>query len=156
MATLIQEIKNESAWLIEYLKAEGYILDYSIKSFIEIDRYFEINCKDGKPTIGSVLSQDPGTILFSIGSYIGETLVKNIEGAEWITDDEDPDGAIKASVRFPNGPDSLTDCWPGKKAIKRFRNGFEDSIYPFGYELTKNCLNEEFDQSFWELSKPKL
>jgi len=51
--------------------------------------------KNGKPTKNGRLSgQGFGPILFSIGAYVGETVVKNVKGSKWITDDNDPQGEI--------------------------------------------------------------
>jgi len=36
--------------------------------------------------------------------------------------------------------------------MKRFKNGAEDSIYIYGYEITKEFTNEEFDDSYWNIT----
>jgi hypothetical protein len=149
MATLKQDIKKQSDWIIKAFQADGLRLDYSIKSLIEIDKFFEKHSKNGKPVRGGRLSQNLGPIIFSIGSYIGETFIKNAKGTEWITDDNDAQGEITASIKFPNG----TECWPMQRTMKRFKNGFEDSVYTYGYELTKEYITEPFDQSFWTINK---
>lgn len=152
MATLEQDIKNQSDWIIKAFQADGYKLDYSIQSFIEIDKFFEKHSKNGKPVRGGRLSQNLGPIIFSIGSYIGETFIKNANGAEWITDDNDPQGEVSAAIRFPDG----MTVWPMQRVMNRFKNGFEDSIYPYGYELIKKYIDEPFDQSFWNLNQKEV
>lgn len=47
---------------------------------------------------------------------------------EWITDDNDPNGEINISVKLANG----TILWPVQKAMERFKNCSEDSIYFYG------------------------
>jgi hypothetical protein len=92
MATLKEDIKKQSDWIIEAFQVDGFKLDYTIKSFVEIDKFLEKNSKNGNPTNGGRLTKNLGSILFSIGSYIGETLgsyigetlIKNAQGAEWI------------------------------------------------------------------------
>jgi hypothetical protein len=37
--------------------------------------------------------------------------------------------------------------------MKRFKNGLEDAIYPYAYELTKPYVLNIFDQTFWEIGK---
>jgi hypothetical protein len=148
MATLIQDIKKQSDWIIKAFKVDGYHLDYSIKSFVEIDKFFEKHSKNGKPVSGGRLSQDLGPIIFSIGSYIGETFIINVKGAVWITDDNDPQGEITASIKFPDG----MTVWPMQRVMNRFKNGFEDSIYPYAYEFAKDYITEPFDQNFWSIN----
>ena len=148
MATLKEDIKKQSDWIIKAFQADGLKLDYSIKSFIEIDKFFEKHSKNGKPVSGGRLTQNLGPIIFSIGSYIGETFIKNAKGAEWITDDNDPQGEITAAIKFPEG----MTVWPMQRVMNRFKNGFEDSIYPYGYELAKDYITEPFDQSFWTIN----
>jgi hypothetical protein len=149
MATLKEDIVKQSDWIIKALNSDGYILDYSINSFKELDRFLEDNSINGKPKSGGRLTQNLGSILFSIGSYIGETFIKKAPGSEWITDDNDPQGEITASIKFPNG----MTVWPMQRVINRFKNGFEDSIYPYGYEIAKEYIDESFDSSFWDLGK---
>jgi hypothetical protein len=148
MATLKQDIKKQSDWIIKAFQADGIKLDYSIKSFIEIDKFFEKHSKNGKPVRGGRLTQSLGPIIFSVGSYIGETFIRNDKGVQWITDDNDPQGEITASIKFSNG----MECWPMQRVMKRFKNGFEDSVYTYGYELAKEYITEQFDQSFWTLN----
>jgi hypothetical protein len=149
MATLIEDIKTQSDWIIKAFKADGYNLDYTIKSFIEIDRFFQKHSKNGRPVPGGRLSQNLGPIIFSIGSYIGETFIKIDKGAEWITDDNDPQGEVTASVKFSDG----SQCWPMQRAMNRFKNGSEDSVYPYGFQIAKEFHSEQFDQGFWLISK---
>lgn len=148
MPKLIDDIKSQSTWIITAFAEDKLNLDYTIHSFIEIDRFFNTNSVEGKPLRSGSLAKNLGPIIFSIGSYVGETIVKTVQGAFWETDDHDPQGEITASVCFPDG----TIIWPIQKVMKRFQNGAEDSIYVYGYHITKDFTNEEFDQGYWELS----
>jgi len=149
MGTLKEDIKTQCEWIVKAFQSDGDKLDYSIDSFIAIDRFLQLNSNNGKPVAGGRLTQNLGPILFSLGSYIGETFLKNIPGSEWITNDNDPQGEITAAIKFPDG----STVWPMQRVINRYKNGFEDSIYPYGFELTKKYLNQPFDQSFWDLGK---
>lgn len=149
MASLKQDIKTQSDWIILALKTDGFKLDYSIQSFIEIDRFFEKNTKDGKPTRGGRLAQNIGAIIFSIGSYIGEAFIKNVQGTDWITDDNDPNGEITAAIKFPDG----NTVFPMQRVMNRFKNGYSDSIYTYGFEITKNYINEPFNVAFWDIGR---
>ena len=68
-----------------------------------------------------------GSKIFVIGAYVGETLIKNCSGSEWVTDDGDPQGEINMSVKLENGH----MVWPGQKVFKRFKNGKEDGLYGY-------------------------
>lgn len=147
MGTLKEDIKSQSDWIIKAFAADGYVLDHSIDSIMEVDLFFIENVKDGVPKKGGRLdAKGFGPILFSIGSYVGETIIRNVEGAEWITDD-DPQGELTVSLKLPNG----VEMWPIQKVIKRFQNGTEDSVYPYVHAVTKEFTDLPFNEGFWSL-----
>ncbi len=148
MATLLQDIKTQSEWITKAFAADKLNLDYTIHSFIEIDKFFNKHSKGGKPVKGGRLKQNLGPIIFSIGSYVGQTIIKNVPGAVWQTDDNDPEGEITASIKFPDE----TIIFPMQRIMKRFQNGPEDAVYVYGYQLTKDYIDEPFDQSFWNIA----
>jgi hypothetical protein len=88
-------------------------------------------------------------LLFSIGAYIGETLLRNAPGAYWKTEDADPEGEITAAIHLPDG----TICWPMQRAIKRFRNGSADSIYAYGQAIIPSPLIVKRKKSWWPFGK---
>jgi len=147
--SLMKDIKKQSEWLIKAFGADGLKLDHSLKSLIEIDRFFEIHSKNGKAIEGGRLSENLGARLFSIASYIGETLIKNSPGSIWATDDDDSNDEMNMAIVLKGG----MVCWPMKKVMKRFTNGLEDGIYPYAYELTKEFVSEAFDGTYWKLSE---
>jgi hypothetical protein len=148
MGTLVEDIKLQTAWIIKAFESDGFVLDYSIKSFVNLDKFFEIHSKNGKAVPGGRLSRNLGNILFSIGGYIGETIIKNVPGAEWETDDSDPQGEVNIAIKLPNG----MIIWPAQRTMSRFKNDFEDSIYPYACVLLKDFINEPFDQEFWQIN----
>lgn len=149
MATLKEDIKTQSEWIVKAFKADGFNLDGSIDSIIEVDRFFTQNMTDGKPIKGGRLSQNGfGLILFSIGSYVGETIIKNVNGAEWVTDDDDPDAELNVFIKLPNDG----QIWPIQKVMKRFENGNEDAIYPYVHMVTTEFTNLPFKEEFWSLT----
>jgi len=149
MGTLIEDIKTQSDWIVKAFATDGLKLDYTIHSFLEIDKFFSKNAKNGKALRGGRLTQNLGPILFSIGSYVGETIIKTLPNSIWITDDNDPSGEITATVQLPDG----SKIWPMERIIKRFKNGSEDSVYVYGHQFTKDFTNEPFDQIYWEIDK---
>lgn len=149
MGTLKEDIKTQSEWIVLAFKEDGLELDYSIKSFLEIDKFFQTHVINGTPIKGGRLSKNLGLICFSLASYIGESFIKNIPDAEWETNDDDPKGEFNMSVKFPNG----SECFPAHRVMKRLQNGIEDGVYPYGFELTKDVLSEKFDESFWVIQE---
>lgn len=149
MATLLQDIKTQSDWIIKAFAADKLKLDYTIHSFIEIDKFFNKHSKDGKAVKGGRLTQNLGAIIFSLGSYVGQSIIKNVPKAIWQTDENDPEGEINASVKLPDG----TIIFPMQRIMKRFQNGSEDAVYVYGHHITKDYINEPFDQSFWDINK---
>ena len=148
MATLKEDIKAQSEWIVKAFEADGFKLDGSIDSIIEVDRFFTQNMKNGKPKKGGRLyGKGFGPKLFSIGSYVGETIIKNVKGTEWITDDNDPQGELNVSLKLPNDG----EIWPIQKVMKRFQNGSEDAIYPYVHLVTKEFTNLPFKEEFWAL-----
>lgn len=125
--TLLQDIMTSKDWIAMALNSSNYAADFSIKSFKEIDRFFdEQNTPDG------ILSRNRGQILFALGAYIGEVII-SVCGGEWLTDDNDPQGEVNIAVRLKDG----TIIFPVQRAMKRYMNGKEDSIYDYGYILSE-------------------
>jgi len=149
MGTLKQDIKKQSDWIVQAFAADKFKLDYSMDSLIEVDRFFNKNMKNGKPKKGGRLAKKGfGPILFSIGSYVGETIIKNVKGSKWITDDNDPEAELNVSLKLPNGG----DIWPIQKVMKRFQNGSEDAIYPYAHTVTKEFTKKTFNEKYWTLT----
>lgn len=148
MATLLEDIKSQSDWIVRAFASDGYKLDYSFDSIMEIDRFFAANMSNGEPKKGGRFPKKGfGAILFSMGSYIGETVIHNIPGTEWITDDEDPQAELNVFLRLPNG----VECSPIIKVFKRFQNGTEEALYPYVHMLVEETTGHVFNQDFWRL-----
>lgn len=123
---LIDDIRASTRWVILALLSSGYKADLTVESMREIDRFFdEQNTPDG------ILSKNRGTILFSLGCYIGETIINNFGGC-WITDDNDPQGEMNIAVKLLDG----TTLFPVQRCMKRYQNGADDSIYAYVYALS--------------------
>lgn len=126
--TLLQDIYSSSEWVANALNVSGYKADYSLESMKEIDRFF-----DEQNTSTGILSKNRGQILFALGSYIGQTVIK-LYGGKWITDDNNPEGEMNIAVILDNG----STIWPVLKCMKRYTSGQEDSIYDYVYVLNKH------------------
>jgi hypothetical protein len=153
MATLQQDIKSQSEWIVKAFAADGFKLDYSLDSLIEVDRFFNRNMKNGKPKKGGRLAKKGfGPILFSIGSYVGEAIIKNVKGSKWVTNDNDPEAELHVSLKFPDG----AEIWPIQRVMKRFQNGSEDAIYPYGHTVTTEFTKQPFNEKYWALTSDHL
>lgn len=130
--TLLGDIPKAADWLVENMRASGYGLDGTIESFRELERFFEEQSRPG----GLLADGRPGSKLFAAGSYMGQVFVRQLGGV-WETDDDDPMGEVNIAVRMPDG--SL--LWPVRRAMKRLRNGAEDSLYVYG-QFAAGALKE--------------
>ncbi len=152
MGTLQEDIKVQAKWIVEAFGADKLNLDGSIKSFIEIDSFFNKHAVNGKAKKGGRLSQRLGSTIFSIGSYVIETILSAVPGSKLITDDEARDGEITVSIELPDG----SVIFPVQRVMKRFENGSEDSIYVYGHQLTKEFTGESFEESYWGIAGAEI
>jgi hypothetical protein len=151
MGTLKEDINEQANWIVKAFAADGLKLDFTIRSFIEIDRFFIKHSFEGKPKKGGRLASNLGPIIFSIGAYIGNFIINNVPGSIWETDDEAAGGELTISIKLPDN----SVIWPVQRVMKRFKNGLEDSIYVYGHEITKSWTKEEFDSNYWDKVKEK-
>ena len=149
MATLLEDIRSQSEWLIKAFKGDGLKLDYSMQSLKVIDTFFDTHSQNGQPIAGGRLSQNMGLIIFSIGAYIGETFIKNSPGAFWKTDDNDSEGEVNAEIHLADG----TICWPMQRAFKRFSFGSDEGIYFYGQSIIPHPTISNSPRSWWQFWK---
>ena len=109
-----------------------YTSDEVLESMKEIDRFFDEQSEEN-----GIIGKNRGQILFSLGSYIGQTII-NLYGGEWITDDSDPNGEVNITVKLKNDSTILT---PVIRCLKRYTNGKEDSIYAYVYAFGEEKKN---------------
>lgn len=126
--TLGEDIHTACEWIAMALNSSGYKADYTIESMKEIDRFL-----DEQGGENGIISRGRGKILFSLGCYVGETIIR-LYGGKWHTDDNDPQGEINASVELENG----TVIFPIQRVIKRYQNGSGDGIYAYVYVLSSD------------------
>lgn len=127
---IIKDVKAAAEWVAQAFQASGYKADFSPESFKEIERFFDEHSEEGSARPGGLLSEDTGLRLFAIGSYIGETLRRNI-GGKWEGRDDDPEAEINVQLILPDG----TVLWPIQQVIKRFKTGKEESIVAYGISM---------------------
>lgn len=118
--SLEDDIHSACEWVVRALNVSGYNADYSLESMKEIDRFF-----DEQSGEGGIISRNRGQIIFALASYIGETVIR-LYGGKWSGSDE-----VNMSVEIDGG----TVIFPTQRAMKRYQNGSEDSIYAYVYVL---------------------
>ena len=127
MGSLIEDTKTHADWVANALKSSGYKANFSMESLKEIDRFFDEQSHDGQPTPGGLLSEQLGSRMFALGSYVGET-IRRLYGGKWVANDNDPRGEINIEFHLPDG----TIMWPVQRVMKRYKNGSEDGIHVYG------------------------
>lgn len=125
--TLAEDIAKACQWVVMALNSSGYKADYSLESMKEIDRFI-----DEQSGEGGLISRNRGQILFALGSYVGETVIR-LYGGKWHADDSDPQGEINVSAELSGE----TVIFPVQRVIKRYQNGSEDSVYDYVYVLCR-------------------
>jgi len=125
--SLEDDIRSASEWVVRALNVSGYNADYSLESMKEIDRFF-----DEQSGEGGIISRNRGQIIFALASYIGETVIR-LYGGKWGGSDE-----VNMSVELDGG----TVIFPTQRAMKRYQNGSEDSIYAYVYVLGSPTVSD--------------
>jgi hypothetical protein len=131
-SSIISDALASAEWIATALSSSGYRADFTLASFGEIDRFFDEHAPRGVALPGGLLSEQVGSRIFAVGAYVGETFRRQL-GGEWVGDDKDPQAEINISVKFADG----SIVWPVQRAMKRFRNGPEDSIVAYGIALSE-------------------
>lgn len=127
---IVQDAEEAAVWISTALSTSGYRADFTLESLREVDRFFDEHSSNGKAIPGGLLSEQLGPRIFALGSYIGETIRRNF-GGEWRGSDDDPEAEVNLELVLPDG----TRIWPIQRAMKRFKNGEEDSIVAYGMSL---------------------
>lgn len=127
MGRITDDVDAAAKWIATALTSSGYKADFSPASLWEIDRFFEEHSQNGEAVPGGLLSEQLGTRIFAIGSYVGEVLRQAL-GGKWVDDDNDPEAEINVVLHLADG----SKCWPTQRAAKRFKNGAKDGIAFYG------------------------
>ena len=130
-SSIVSDALASAEWIATALSSSGYRADFTLASFGEIDRFFDEHAPRGVARPDGLLSEQVGSRIFAIGAYVGETLRRQL-GGEWVADDKDPEVEINISIKLVDG----SIVWPVQRAMKRFRNGPEDSIVAYGAALS--------------------
>ncbi len=146
MSTLQQEIQQHAEWIVKAFAADKLKLNYTLGSFKAIDNFFEQHAENGVAKPNGRLAENTGSILFSIGAYIGMAFIKMVPGTIWVIDENDPQPEVNAQLKLPTGE----MIWPMQRAIKRFQHGAGDSIYAYAAVILQSPGLPVAKQSWWK------
>lgn len=125
------DFKNDlaiaSKWVAGALNQTGYKADYSLDSLQEVDRFLI----EQKGENGFLNGENSGYILFALGCYVGDTLIKE-NGGTWIVDASDPNPGINASVKLGSG----VTIWPVQRVMKAYSDSEGNKLYNYGLKLS--------------------
>jgi len=105
----------------EVFKAE---LDFTSESIKTLEKIIE---EGWKTPMGERAAREVSMSIFSLGSYLGETIIKNL-GGKWQvnTTEENPVEKMLNTKIVDLG--KIAEIYPFGKTFKRFVNGKEDSL----------------------------
>jgi hypothetical protein len=114
-------------------RVEGFELDYTPASLTRVDDVI-LQFHAGPCSLDNL-----GTLIYSLGCYVGEVMVRNA-GARWAMPDDDDtpsDTFHMMFVTLPNG----TNCDPIRQAFTLYETGAEKSVAHF-YQVKVHRDNE--------------
>ena len=114
------DMVNAKNQMIETLSQEGYVLDLSLDSLKEIDRYLN----------STVLLENKGRILFSIGVYVGHILIENGCGS-WMVEHLPTGIEIVVS-------DGEKKFYPVQIVTEKYHNGKDESLFDYASKMMSN------------------
>jgi len=125
--SIVRDAVEAADWMAKSLAGWGYKADYSLDSLKDVDRFIDDEAPGGKPKPGGHLSQQFGTHMFGLGAYVGET-IRRLGDGQWEGNDRDAWPEVTLAVRLKSG----AVLWPTQRMLKRFENGKENGLYPYG------------------------
>lgn len=121
------DIAIASKWVAGALNQTGYKADYSLESLQEVDRFIV----EQKSENGFLGGENSGYILFALGCYVGDVLIKENSGT-WIVDASDPTPGINVSAKLGSG----VTIWPVQRVMKAYSDSEGNKLYNYGLKLS--------------------
>jgi hypothetical protein len=125
--SIVRDAVEAADWMAKALAGWGYRADYTLDSLKDVDRFIDEEAPGGKPKPGGRLAQQFGAHMFGLGAYVGETIRRLGEG-QWEGNDRDAWPEVTLAVRLKSG----AVLWPTQRMLKRFENGSDSGLYPYG------------------------
>jgi hypothetical protein len=132
LGTIYEDIATAAQAIADELNDHGYVLDFTLASLDEIDRFFDENSSPGVEVDQSLLAERLGPWMFSIGAYSGE-VVRRVLGGRWQWDGADDDKAAATDTELVLVDRSI--IFPFQRAWKRLMNGPADSMADWGQTM---------------------
>jgi len=125
--SIVRDAVEAADWMAKSLAGWGYKADYTLDSLKDVDRFIDEEAPGGKPKPGGHLAQQFGSHMFGLGAYVGET-IRRLGDGQWEGNDRDAWPEVTLAVRLKSG----AVLWPTQRMLKRFENGKENGLYPYG------------------------
>jgi hypothetical protein len=125
--SIVRDAVEAADWMAKSLAGWGYKADFTLDSLKDVDRFIDEEAPGGKPKPGGHLSQQFGSHMFGLGAYVGET-IRRLGDGQWEGNDRDAWPEVTLAVRLKSG----AVLWPTQRMLKRFENGKESGLYPYG------------------------
>jgi hypothetical protein len=125
--SIVRDAVDAAEWMAKALAGWGYKADFSLDSLKDVDRFIDEEAPGGKPKPGGRLAQQFGAHMFGLGAYVGET-IRRLGQGQWEGNDRDAWPEVTLAVRLKSG----AVLWPTQRMLKRFEDGAENALYPYG------------------------
>jgi hypothetical protein len=86
---VVDEAPRMAELVAKALTKDGYEADFTPASLWAIDRFYDEQTRKGVPRRWGLPAKDTSLRLFSLGTYVGEVIRRDV-GGEWEVDDDDP------------------------------------------------------------------
>lgn len=113
-------------------------LDFTAESIKTLDKMIE---EGWKTPMGEKEAYEFSMSILSLGSYLGETIIKNI-GGNWQVDQDENNPVEKMLTAKIINLGKIAEIYPFGKTFKRFTNGKEDSLV-FYYSSLKRISDQK-------------
>ena len=80
MATIKEDIITFSDMIVRGFSVDKLNLDFTLTSFKDIDKFYDLHSRNGQVVENGRFSNNLGQILFSLGAYVGQTIIKIVPG----------------------------------------------------------------------------
>ena len=109
--------------LISFFSRSGYNLDYSMQGISVIESFINNEAIARDAVEKGQLFNTSGDRIYSMGVYLGETLIK-LYGGKWIINHRGNNMEVTAMVKLDSG----AKLWPIRKVIDRCNKGECDNL----------------------------
>ena len=80
VASPLDDVVTAADWIARALESSGYRADFTPQSRWDIERFMTEHSAHGTAVAGGPLAVDPGSRLFALGAYLGETVRRGLGG----------------------------------------------------------------------------